>query len=184
MTVLGTVAYMAPELVNAQKHYTEAIDVYAMGVTFWEIWTGKDPFARENTFSLYQLIAQGERPAIPATCPQGFKDIIEDSWNSDADLRPSSMCIAQKMAMIVDQFAAALPDSGNHASAFQLSPADPTNLDSSVKINFTRVPVKECDNTDISFQYDDTYAASSSVAADATYTNPLKRFLRMSFKNT
>lgn len=27
MTVLGTVAYMAPELVNADKQYTEAIDV-------------------------------------------------------------------------------------------------------------------------------------------------------------
>ena len=27
MTVLGTVAYMAPELVNAQKQYTEAIDM-------------------------------------------------------------------------------------------------------------------------------------------------------------
>jgi serine/threonine protein kinase len=67
MTVLGTVAYMAPELVNAQPVYTEAIDVYAMGITFWEIWTGKDPFAKENTFSLYQLIAQGSRPEIPST---------------------------------------------------------------------------------------------------------------------
>jgi serine/threonine protein kinase len=187
MTVLGTVAYMAPELVNAQKQYTEAIDVYAMGITFWEIWTGKDPFAKENTFSLYQLIVQGARPDIPTTCPAGFKEVINTSWDTTADQRPSASIIVQKMGIIIDDFQAALSDAKDDMIPLQISTSKESKVQDSegdVKYNFTPTASEGNDenSTDMSFQFDDMYSAGSTSASNESYANPLKRLFRKSFK--
>lgn len=72
MTILGTVAFMAPELVNNARTYTESIDIYALGVTFWEIWTNKDPYADLTTFQIYDKVKKvpylHEQRALCVTC--------------------------------------------------------------------------------------------------------------------
>jgi serine/threonine protein kinase len=94
MSILGTVAFMAPELIAAERHYTEAIDVYALAITMWEIWTGKDPYEELNTFDIYSKVAEGTRPALPADCPPGFHAVLEAGWRASPAERPSSkqMC--------------------------------------------------------------------------------------------
>jgi serine/threonine protein kinase len=187
MTVLGTVAYMAPELVNAEKHYTEAIDVYAMGITFWEIWTGKDPFAKENTFSLYQLIVQGARPDIPPDCPERLEEIIKDCWATTADHRPSAFTVAQKMEDILD-FHATLPHTGDNKKPIHILTNNEKLIPygSDVKFKTTHFSeIRDGNNADTSFQYADTYGAGDTTSAtdqQVSYVNPLKRLIRKSFK--
>jgi serine/threonine protein kinase len=90
MTILGTVAFMAPELIAAKRHYTEAIDIYALSITMWEIWTGKDPYEDISQFDIYAKVATGYRPALPADSPPGFNDALAAAWQEDPNLRPSA----------------------------------------------------------------------------------------------
>lgn len=180
MTVLGTVAYMAPELVNAERQYTEAIDVYAMGITFWEIWTGKDPFAKENTFSLYQLVAQGSRPEIPSTCPQGFEEVLRESWQASADQRPSASVIAKKMSSVIDCFKAALPETTEESMC--RSTAEECTPLQQESISSTQQKVTDCDKVEVSFQFDDMYDTCDPAENDESHTNPLKLLFLKSLK--
>jgi|GEM_PF-689334 len=43
--ILGTPAYMAPELTHGRQAVTTAVDMFALGVLAWELLTGERPFA-------------------------------------------------------------------------------------------------------------------------------------------
>lgn len=90
MTVLGTVAFMAPELVEGKPVYTEAIDIYALAMAMWEIWTGLDPFGSTDTFSIYSKVMSGERPPIPVNAPAAFNSVMVLAWDQDPGKRPSA----------------------------------------------------------------------------------------------
>ena len=78
MTILGTVSYMSPELVAADKNYTSAVDIYALGITLCEIFSGETPFAKVNNFlKIYESITKGDRPDLPKDIPIELKNIIE-----------------------------------------------------------------------------------------------------------
>eukprot|EP01032_Pedospumella_encystans_P032492 gene32492-36683_t len=81
---------MAPELIAAKRHYTEAIDIYALAVTLWEIWTGKDPYEDISQFDIYAKVAEGYRPALPDNAPPGFNDLLKAAWQEDPVLRPDA----------------------------------------------------------------------------------------------
>jgi serine/threonine protein kinase len=101
MTILGTVAYMAPELVNAEKFYTTAIDVYALGVTFWEIWSGKEAYGDCSTFDIYKYVADGIRPELDDSFPNDLKDIIKDSWHQDSSDRPTARALVHRFESLL-----------------------------------------------------------------------------------
>jgi serine/threonine protein kinase len=105
MTVLGTVAYMSPEIVRADHFYTEAVDVYALAITMLEILTGDEPYANDSTFVIYDKILAGERPSIPSTCPTSMATIIRNAWSSDVSQRPTS----EELLLRVKSFFAEIP---------------------------------------------------------------------------
>ncbi|CAE7555984.1 unnamed protein product [Symbiodinium microadriaticum] len=106
MTVLGTIAYMAPELVEGKAFYSEAIDIYALAITIWQIWTGNDPFDGVDTFSLYDMIMRGKRPPLPTGAPPGFAEIISDGWDPSAYHRTSAQGMADSLSVVVDDYRA------------------------------------------------------------------------------
>ena len=55
---------MAPELVEGKRQYTNAIDVYALGVPFWEVWTEGDPYEELSSFQIYSAVREGKRPDL------------------------------------------------------------------------------------------------------------------------
>jgi serine/threonine protein kinase len=119
MTILGTIAYMAPELVAAAKFYTTSVDIFALAITFWEIWTGtvmslfistvptcdcdvillitgQTAYATNTQFEVYRMVEDGVRPDLSnVEGPADFVNLIKDSWHNNPDLRPSAeeLCV-------------------------------------------------------------------------------------------
>ena len=97
MTLLGTVPFMAPEIINADRYYTEAIDIYALGITFWEIWTGDDPYGNSSTFDIYNYVKEGKRPNITNDMPNDFIDILTSTWLAESNDRPSARTLVVQL---------------------------------------------------------------------------------------
>jgi serine/threonine protein kinase len=49
MTLVGTPAYMAPEVIN-QNRYSEKADVYSFGIVLGELWNGEVPYSDIDLF--------------------------------------------------------------------------------------------------------------------------------------
>jgi tetratricopeptide (TPR) repeat protein len=62
--ILGTVYYMAPELIS-QRQASAASDIYALGVVFYELLTMEKPFLGENPGEIIRAILENE-PVSPA----------------------------------------------------------------------------------------------------------------------
>jgi len=84
--------FIAPENVDNPSLSTQATDVYALGLVFWQIATrGEEPrtlfdidFIEWNKGNLI------EREPIPKNCPESFKELILFCWERDPSKRPSA----------------------------------------------------------------------------------------------
>jgi eukaryotic-like serine/threonine-protein kinase len=104
--VLGTAAYLAPEQA-AGEEVTAAADIYALGVVFYELLTGRRPYTVETLTQL--LLRQQEQPVIPVgelapDVPPALEDIVMRCLARIPDYRPASA------AALADQLAAALSE--------------------------------------------------------------------------
>ena len=92
--LIGTLAYMAPELFHAQRpKYSAATDLYALGVALYELWTGRRPFEGGSPWTLIHVIDQGERPALEELRPGlsgEMRAIIETLMHRDPEARGDS----------------------------------------------------------------------------------------------
>ncbi len=103
MTILGTVAFMAPELVSAERHYTQSIDIYALGVTFWEIWTQMDPYDGCSTFEIYEKVKNGEKLKLTDDMPNLFREILLSMWDQEPQNRPTGEKLITMLTELIDQ---------------------------------------------------------------------------------
>lgn len=62
---LGTAEYIAPEVIRG-SHEDVGTDLYALGVTLYELLVDSNPFTRESTMDVLRRVANG-RPAEPLT---------------------------------------------------------------------------------------------------------------------
>jgi serine/threonine protein kinase/tetratricopeptide (TPR) repeat protein len=72
--VVGTYAYMAPELGGSSRRATERTDQYALGVILHECTTGVTPFRGNDPFELLQAIMSAPVPPPSAANPALPKD--------------------------------------------------------------------------------------------------------------
>ena len=89
---------MAPEMLRESK-YSDKIDVFALGIIMWEVFTGKTPYGDKNFVSLVQLIThvviEGGRPPSKSVLEvEGVTKthvaLMEDSWHQDPVRRPTA----------------------------------------------------------------------------------------------
>lgn len=74
--LVGTLAYMAPEVLRGQKG-NEWSDVWALGVVLYEAAAGKLPFRGNTGFEISSAILKEPPPPLPATVPFGLAAVIQ-----------------------------------------------------------------------------------------------------------
>jgi eukaryotic-like serine/threonine-protein kinase len=91
--VAGTPAYMSPEQARGLRDVDRRTDVYALGVTAYQILTGRLPYRAE---SLGELVFQQMSSAPPSPSeirrdlPSGWGEAIRDAMATDPALRPAT----------------------------------------------------------------------------------------------
>jgi serine/threonine protein kinase len=90
--VIGTLAYLAPELLSGQP-YGPAVDVYALGVTAHEMLCGQRPFEAENPLALMRAHLDSE-PVQPAAISDDAWHIVRSCLVKQPEIRPSAAQLA------------------------------------------------------------------------------------------
>ena len=106
-TMLGTVAYMAPEQASGGQ-IDNRTDIWALGVVLYEILAGDRPFRAENEQALVHAVLN-RPPTTAPDLPRDLNAVIEKCLEKDPSRRYQSM-----LEMIADldgpQAAAAVPN--------------------------------------------------------------------------
>src|SRR5580765_1512779 len=92
--VVGTPEYMAPEQVRAGKHADHRIDIYSLGVVFYEMLAGRPPFVGEHFSGLMLDIMQRDPPplhTLRADAPRRLAAVIHKALARDLDRRYGDM---------------------------------------------------------------------------------------------
>jgi serine/threonine-protein kinase len=88
---VGTAAYMSPEQCKGQSDLTARSDLYSMGVLFYELLTGKKPFAADNAMEMFLQHVQGtfERPSrLVLDVPVWLDTLVCQLLEKKPDQRP------------------------------------------------------------------------------------------------
>ncbi|MCC6904718.1 MAG: protein kinase [Anaerolineae bacterium] len=149
--VIGTYAYLAPEVAGGQPA-TPASDIYSLGVVIFEMLTGQRPFTVTDLASLREAHAEGSmlpdvcafRPALPA----GVAVVLRQALSRDPEARPAT---ATALALALAHAAgtpdeAAHPDTHQPASPPLAEPLTPAPVDTPPpEVDFTDWPPSESD---------------------------------------
>lgn len=86
----GSYRWMAPEVVRHEP-YTEACDVYSLGITAVEVVAWEMPFPSKTPVqAALGAATKGERPYFPPP-PHPLSSLITSFWQDDPHLRPTSL---------------------------------------------------------------------------------------------
>ncbi|KAG0625472.1 hypothetical protein M758_2G058200 [Ceratodon purpureus] len=95
--VVGTGFWRAPEILQAIKDekvgkrpevFSREADVYAYGMTCYEILTGKLPF-ENHPLSDYSIVFNGARPEVPKYVEDWMNKLLSRCWEHNLSKRPS-----------------------------------------------------------------------------------------------
>jgi ligand-binding sensor domain-containing protein/tRNA A-37 threonylcarbamoyl transferase component Bud32 len=98
--LIGTINYLSPEYVKG-RDFSKASDVYALGVIFYEMITGEQPFKGETTLEIMKKII-GKAPKEPreycAEISPELNQLIMDMMAKKPDERPCLKDAIQRMS--------------------------------------------------------------------------------------
>ncbi|GES81589.1 kinase-like domain-containing protein [Rhizophagus clarus] len=88
--IYGVMPFVAPEVLKG-KPYTQAADIYSLGMIMYFIATGRQPFANcAHDHVLVLKICNGIRPKISKQeAPKFYIDLMERCWDSNPNNRPN-----------------------------------------------------------------------------------------------
>eukprot|EP00200_Dunaliella_tertiolecta_P016210 CAMPEP_0202421856 /NCGR_PEP_ID=MMETSP1128-20130828/50555_1 /ASSEMBLY_ACC=CAM_ASM_000463 /TAXON_ID=3047 /ORGANISM="Dunaliella tertiolecta, Strain CCMP1320" /LENGTH=1194 /DNA_ID=CAMNT_0049029899 /DNA_START=159 /DNA_END=3743 /DNA_ORIENTATION=+ len=84
----GTVTHMAPEVL-LEGRVSKAADVYAFGITLWELFTAGQPYKGVPKALLgHRVVKEQRRPALPLVMPEGYRELLNKCWSHKPEHRP------------------------------------------------------------------------------------------------
>ncbi|GAX82965.1 hypothetical protein CEUSTIGMA_g10392.t1 [Chlamydomonas eustigma] len=126
----GTKNHMAPEIFR-EVHISKAADVYAFGITLWELYTSKKPFTGINpVFIPYQICQQDLRPSWPLFTPRRYVHLAQSCWKECPSSRPDFGIILEALQDMRAQFEAtnvSVGEGRKHNTADLATLVDPPN---------------------------------------------------------
>ncbi len=87
---VGTVCWMAPELIRGERSYTTKVDIWSFGIFAMEMADGDPPYISEPQGRVIFNIVKKETPAINAKWSQAFKDFVRLCLTKDPEARPDT----------------------------------------------------------------------------------------------
>ena len=114
ITTGGTEHFMAPELLDPAKfgkennRPTHPGDIYAFGMTIYEVLTGRDPFHEfgHRGRRLADDVVDGTRPGKPSAAEsigfgRGTWELVEECWVKDSTERPTTKRVLEHLSSVV-----------------------------------------------------------------------------------
>jgi tetratricopeptide (TPR) repeat protein len=103
--MLGTLIYLTPEQVSAKK-LTVASDVFALGVVFYEMLAGKNPFSGETSLEIMRKILNTmpmNITQIRDDIPEEINGFIMQMLEKEAERRPTILEVYQRIQRLSDK---------------------------------------------------------------------------------
>jgi serine/threonine-protein kinase len=92
--VIGTIGFMAPEVIRGEEP-TPACDVYAVGITLYELLTGVQPFTGQAVAIMRSHLDAA--PSRPDGMPGRLWALVSDCLSKDPGTRPSAAVLARAL---------------------------------------------------------------------------------------
>jgi serine/threonine protein kinase len=126
--VLGSALYMAPEQMRAAPQVDARADIWALGVTLYELLTGRVPFEADSLPELALKVARGDPVStrkIRSEIPSELDAVVLQCIEKDRDRRFSSAAmLASALAQFAVRRKAELPGATWSAERTQETPED------------------------------------------------------------
>jgi len=118
--IMGTVAYMSPELIR-NGIFTTKSDIWSIGVVLYEMLTGQNPFNRDNEASTIYSILKGDpiqKASSSQAIPSGLRQILKRCLTKDEHRRYAS---AEELLADLKKLVTAAPAKKPRLSFWQYS---------------------------------------------------------------
>lgn len=96
---MGTLEYMAPEILSHQMYSTKA-DVFSFAIVLWQMLSRKEPYEDLSIFTIPEHVCKGSRPPLPPGCPHKLGLLIKTCWHSKQTVRPEFAEICRMLQVI------------------------------------------------------------------------------------
>jgi len=93
-TTIGSIPWMAPEVIQQQNGYGRKADIWSLGCTILELLTAETPWGKnafDNVMFALRRIGMGEEtPPVPEDAPPDLQELVRACLQREAEARPSA----------------------------------------------------------------------------------------------
>lgn len=81
----------APEFLNDPENFfnNPCVDVFAFSLIMLMTFTVCSPFDRKSKYQIYKFLCENNRPDIPDSVPENWRNLIVSCWDADSEKRPN-----------------------------------------------------------------------------------------------